>query len=176
MPIPPRRSSDLLWRDGSLIRGLSPTRTRNLRSPCDRAPRDRRDSWQGPCTPPSWHPQTALPFAVMRLRLLSPQTLSNSLGAASLLVVTPPWPLPSWPFPPWLLQAPRPPPGKASRNAVRVEVGHVVGAPTQDGPAAVEGGEERSGVLPLAALQRARRHIREGNPPPLPGPSPVAPA
>ena len=47
---------------------------------------------------------------------------------------------------------------------------------TRDGPAAEEGGEERDSVLPLATLQRARRRVGYGNPPPRPGPSPAAPA
>ena len=57
-------------------------------------------SWQGPRTPPSQRPYTALPSTVMRLRSLSPQMLLKSLGAASLLVVAPPWLLPPWTLPP----------------------------------------------------------------------------
>ena len=57
---------------------------------------------------------------------------------------------------------------------VTVEVARVVGAATQDDPVAAKGGEERGGVHPLAALQRSKHRVGDGNPSPRPGPSPAA--
>ena len=66
------------------------------------------------------------------------------------------------------------PPGGLPRDVVSVKVVCVIGAATRGSPAAEKSGEEHGGVLPLAALRRARRRVGDGIFPPRLGRSPVA--